>query len=104
MIIGKLYQIKKYYWLVYPSKETAAEAPASAGPHPDATGAAAARAAYWSKELNCNVTYIPENNIFCLLEQDEKFMKVLSSNGELGWMCYPKDQEWTKGCFEEVKE
>ena len=105
MIIGKLYQIKKYYWLVYPSKETAGHAAdvrraAAVG----SVAVAVPEAAYWSKLLKCNVTYIPENNIFCFLEKDEKFIKVLSSNGEIGWMIYRKNENWTKGCFEEVKE
>ena len=88
---GKLYQIKKYYWMLFPTKETA-------------SSSAVASTAYLSKQFNCNVTYISPNDIFCLLEQDGNFMKVLTINGEIGWMIYPKDLIFTNGYIEEVIE
>jgi hypothetical protein len=42
--------------------------------------------------------------MFMLLEQDGKFCKVLSTEGNIGWIIYPENEGWTKGCFEEVKE
>ena len=102
MKIGKLYQIKQYFWYLFPSKETFA---AHRRPPPPARhDISAAIAAYWSERLKCNISYISENNIFCLLVQDGDYLKVLSSNGEIGWMFYPKNEAWTKGCFEEVIE
>ena len=96
MNIGKLYQFKKYFWFLYPSKEIAvaaygdaAESDAAEGDaaEGDATESDAALFAYyWSKEFNCNVSYISPNSIFCLLEKDGKLIKVLSTNGELGWI------------------
>ena len=101
-----LYQIKKRFWLLYPSKDIAHAAYArwcdasaaekGAPPVPSA--------AYCSRQLNCNITYISPNDIFCLLEEDGKFLKVLSTNGELGWMIYRKSEYWARDCFEEVKE
>ena len=99
--IGKLYQVKRLYWYLYPSKDIA-PAPAAAMRH--ATVAAARWAEYFSKQFNCNVTYISPNDIFCLLLKEEKFLKVLSTNGEIGWMYHPTDKEWTKGYIEEVNE
>ena len=105
---GKLYQIKQYYWLIYPTKDIAH----SATTQVTATVAAATAAArytatyysdYWSKHYNCNISYISENNMFCLLEQDEKYLKVITSNGEICWMIYPTDNDWIKDCIEEVK-
>ena len=109
MNVGKLYLNKENYWLLYPSKDIAATATASTATNAAAdahatVAAALVLAAYWSKEYNCNVTYISENSIFCLLEEDGNFLKVLSTNGELGWMIYRKNEAWTKGCIEEVKE
>ena len=108
MNIGKLYQIKKHVWYLYPSKDIAALAAdtaaegALAGPPDDATPA------YWSdylsKEFKCNISYISENSIFCLLGNNGNLLKVLSANGELGWIIYPQDEEWNKGSIEEVKE
>ena len=98
MQIGKLYQIKKYYWLVYPSKETAACAGALSSAA-DAAGFSITSAENLSDDLsesfNCNVTYISRNDIFCLLEKDRKYLKVLSTNGELGWMIHPESEAWT---------
>ncbi len=96
MNIGKLYQFKKYFWFLYPSKEIAVAA------YGDATESDAALFAYyWSKEFNCNVSYISPNSIFCLLEKDGKLIKVLSTNGELGWI-YLAD--WCKNYIEEVNQ
>ena len=89
MNIGGLYQIKKWFWLLYPTKDIAE--------------AAAADARYWSKRFNCNVSFIPQNSMFMLLEQTDKVCKILTTNGEIGWIIYPEDAEWTKGCIEEVK-
>ena len=106
MEIGKLYQIKKYVWYLYPSKETAAKSERRHAAA-DALDVAPVEAPYYSellsKEFNCDVSYIPEKSIFCLLENNGKLLKVLSTNG-LGWMIYRKNEPWTKGCIEEVKE
>ena len=98
MQVGKLYQVKKLFWLLFPSKEIVATAVATAADG-DATDAD-----YWSKYFNCNVTYISPNGIFCLIEKDGVYLKVLTTNGEMGWIKYLQGQEWTKGCIEEVKE
>ena len=99
MNIGKLYQVKKYFWFLYPSKEIAVatvEGDSAAAVALDPT----VTAAYRSKHFKCNVSFIPQNSIFCLLEKDEKFIKVLSTNGELGWI-YLSD--WYKDDIKEVK-
>jgi hypothetical protein len=105
MNIGKLYQVKEYYWLLYPSTDIAV-----AVAHADITNpytvpscAAEGWSDYWSNQLNCNVSFIPQNSMFMLLEQTDKVCKILTTNGEIGWIIYPEDAEWTKGCIEEVK-
>ena len=112
MQVGKLYQVKQYFWLLFPSKDIAAAASDAVKDGAIVCGRDALvflddaidDASDWSIKFNCNVTYISENSIFCLLEEDENFLKVLSTKGEMGWMNHPQDQEWTKGCIEEVKE
>jgi hypothetical protein len=114
MNIGSLYEIKKWYWLLFPSKDIAAAVDGAPAVGVAATGVqeaatmlaitAAAATAYWSKRLNNNVSYIAQNSIFMLLEQDGKYCKILTTNGELGWIIYPKDAEWAKGCIEEVNQ
>jgi hypothetical protein len=106
--IGKLHQIKKLYWFLYPSKDIATDAYASpslaAAVATSAEASGHGGATYFSKQFNCNVTFVSPNDIFCLLEQDGKYLKILSTNGELGWMIYPTNEPWTKGCIEEVKQ
>ena len=97
MNIGKLYQVKKYFWFLYPSKEIAVAATFSSTAI--ATGAAA-EAACLSKHFKCNVSYIEPNSVFCLLEKDGKYYKVLTTNGELGWIYITV---WCKDDIEEVK-
>jgi len=98
MNIGKLYQVKEYFWLLFPSKEIAA------AEDDLAAAATAAVADYWSTYFKCNISYISPNSIFCFLEQDGRFCKILSTNGELGWIIYPKNKDWAKGCIEEVNQ
>ena len=59
---------------------------------------------YWSNQLNCDVSFISPKTILFPIEIDGKFLKILSTTGEIGWMIYPENEEWTKGSFEEVKE
>jgi hypothetical protein len=102
MNIGSLYTVKKWSWSLFPTKETAAAA-ADAGVADAATPAAllvtARRAAVYSKHFKCNVSYIKPNSVFCLLEKDEKLLKILSTNGELGWIIL---DDWCKDGIEEV--
>ena len=101
MEIGKLYQVKEDYWLLYPSKDIAAAAFAIDAAE-DNVHEARIRADYWSKRLNCKVSVITKKGMFMLLEQTDRFCKVLSTEGSMGWIIYPEDED-SAGCFEEVK-
>ena len=94
MNIGNLYKVKKWFWLIFPTKETAA-ASADARPHGDA-----AYAAYWSNRFNCEVTYFSLDSIVVFLEEDGVFKKVLTSDGLVGWTWFNEDYI---DCFEEVE-
>jgi hypothetical protein len=104
MKIGSLYEIKKWYWLLFPSKDIAAATSPRTCDTPSAEATAGGYADYWSREFNCNVLFIPQNSMFMLLEQDGKYCKILTTNGELGWISYPVNEVWAKGCIEEVKD
>ena len=112
--VGKLYQIKQHFWYIYPSWYIATAighvarrwCPTATGPWAtDAAMLAAADSTFWSMQYTCNITYISPNSIFCLVEveQDKKYLKVITTNGEIGWMRY-EEKDWAKGCIEEVKE
>ena len=104
MNVGNLYEFKRYFWLLYPSKDIAVAAVTQTLPPPPAaafnTADAVADAAFLSNRFKCNVSYISPNSIFCLLEKDEKYCKILSTNGELGWIILAN---WYKNDIEEVK-
>ena len=91
MEVGKLYKTKKYYWFLYPSQDIAEAA---------TPAAEAAVAVYWSKRLECNVSFIPQKSMFMLLEQSGKFCKVLSTEGMVGWIILAL---WCKKDIVEVK-
>jgi len=97
MEVGKLYQTKELYWFLFPSLETAhSQAPAA-----DASADYADNiAVYWSYELDCTVSYIIPS-MFVLLEQDKEYCRVLTTNGELGWIIL---DGWCKDDIEEVKQ
>jgi hypothetical protein len=90
MNIGKLYQVKKFYWFLYPSKEIAVAAlVARRASHRAAAlthAFAKSFSASYSESVNCNVSYIFPNSVFVLLEKDGEFIKILTTNGEVGWI------------------
>lgn len=99
--IGKLYEIKKYFWMLYPTKEKASPSTTCTALQRNRS-AADLEAKYWSEQLNCTVSHIPENELITILEQNNEYVNVLSSDGAVGWIVIP-DEYWVKNCFEEVK-
>ena len=103
MNIGSLYTVKKFYWLIFPTKALArlltilpddSALPASAI---DAIAAAAC----WSRAYNCEVTYFCPDSIVVFLEEDGNYKKVLTSEGKIGWIWFA--EEYYNDCFEELK-
>ena len=94
MNIGSLYKVKKYFWLLFPTKEIAAAAPS-----PQAVFELA-YAANWSRADNCEVTYFSPESFIVFLENDGKLKKVLTSGGKIGWIWFA---DHYNDCFEEVK-
>ena len=99
--IGKMYQVKKWYWLLFPNKTLTSPSHAGSGGAGISAALVDATAAYYSKEYNCNVSYVFPNSIFCLLEKDGIYYKVITANGELGWF-YLSD--FYKDIIEEVNQ
>jgi hypothetical protein len=104
MNIGSLHQVKKRFWLLFPTKETAA----TLRRHPAVAVAAGADnenaawyAARFSRLYNCNVTWFSPESFVVFLEEDGKFKKVLTSEGLIGWICFVESYN---EYFEEVKK
>jgi len=89
MEIGKLYKTKEFYWMLYRSEDEIDIA---------LSAVTATCARYWNKK--CKASYIPPNSLFVFLEQKQKYCKVLSPEGNIGWI-YLAD--WCRNDIEEVK-
>lgn len=107
--IGKLYVIRQYFWLLFPTKETTTTMACAAV----ATGAlglddrcntmavASLVAEYWSKKLKCNVSYVSKYNLITILEQNQEYINILTSVGSVGWIYVPS-KDLANECFQEV--
>ena len=100
MEIGKLYQLKELYWLLYPSMKVARTASFDLGDAGIACSSGPEWSAFWSKRLKCNVTFISPNSFFMLLEQRDRYCKILSAEGTVNWIIL---NEWCKSFIVEVK-
>lgn len=111
MNIGSLYLVKKWSWLLFPTKETAtatavaaaARAHANDPFRPATAFALLDDAAYWSRRYNysnCEVTYFSPETLVVFLEEDGALKKVLTSDGKIGWSLF---SDHYNDCFEEVK-
>lgn len=104
MNIGSLYQVKKYFWMLFPTKEIISTVVEDVEDARNAVSVhalgAADYAAWYSRKYNCNVTWFrPESPVVCL-EEDGDYKKVLTSKGLIGWTWV--DENYNE-CFEEVK-
>ena len=95
MEVGKLYKTKKLYWFLHRSQDTVDISLAAM--RCDASPAEVAQ--FWSAHSQ-NLLLIPPNSLFVLLEQKQKYCKVLSPEGTIGWIHLA---EWCKDDIEEVK-
>ena len=100
MNIGSLYFVKRYFWLLLPTKETAVLIGLGVNAYGEGHGNVAFTASYWSKRYNCEVTYFPLDSYIVFLEEDGPYKKVLTSEGLIGWTCFVESYN---DCFEEVK-
>lgn len=91
---GKLYQINKYFWLLYPTKETAVAAPA----------AAASWASHWSKHLNCDVYFLNTEDTIMVVEVSGVQIKVINQEGKSGWINFPLDEVWVRKAISKVPD
>ena len=83
--IGKMYCVKKLFWLLYPMKELAYDVGVTVAVE-RRVGVAYEAAKLFSERYSCNVDVVEPNTCFVLLEQDKVYFKVLDSNGNIGWI------------------
>lgn len=81
--LGKMYLVKQYFWLLYPTKEQSMQT--SFPPRPTKVQAASDSTRLSSHD-KCSIGIVELNTCFVLLEQDEKVFKILDCNGNIGWI------------------
>lgn len=102
---GKLYQINKYFWLLYPTKETAVAARAAlAAAARSARAAAASWASHWSKHLNCDVYFLNTEDTIMVVEVSGVQIKVINQEGKSGWINFPLDEVWVRKAISKVPD
>ena len=103
MNIGSLYKVKKWFWFVFPTKETVVAVAPALGVEPRPVAVAADQrhiAAWYRKRFNCEVTYFSPDSIVVFLEEDGELKRVLTADGLVGWTWFNENYN---DCFEEVK-
>ena len=83
--IGKLYICSGYFLLLYPDKETAARTTGARAR--EEASAAAALAAYWTRELGKPVIYADKNIPLLVLNTKGEYIEVLAGDKK-GWIVY----------------
>jgi hypothetical protein len=91
MRVGKLYEVKKWFWFLAPSLDTCLRLKSLTnvefgftGLDGLAGGDDAAR--LWSRLLNCDISSISEKSFVVVLEKTTNELKVLTGDGRVGWM------------------
>ena len=92
--VGKLYSCFEYFLLLFPCQETAGRLNGSAVA---ARLAAAAEAAYWTRELGKSVSYCNPQTPLLVLSVKEKYIEVLAGDRK-GWIIV---EDWLE--FKEIK-
>jgi hypothetical protein len=103
MEIGRLHRNSQLYWLLFPSQETATMACEHMLRGISAThgfGLSIFYVGFWSKKLDCNVSFIDLASIFMVLEQNNKFCRILTAEGVAGWI---HRADWCENDIVEVK-
>ena len=58
---------------------------------------------WWSRQYNTHTSVLVKNTVFRILEKDENCLKIVTNNGEMGWVVAPYNETWEKSWLEEVK-
>ena len=93
---GKFYNVKKYYWIFYPSKEVAGRVRSPYRDYPPDTDVN-----FWSRHLKRKIIFLSPGTIITPLEVGYTYFKVISTDGDIGWIII--DKLHTK-YFVEIKE
>jgi len=94
--IGKIYRVKKYFWLLYSAKDGVGIEMVEIGEE-----IVKSLAVLLSNRYSCNVTYFSPDSYIVFLEQDGEYYKILTADGLIGWVLINENHN---DCFEEKTE
>ena len=57
----------------------------------------------WSRQYKTHISVLVKNSAFRILEKDQNCLKIVTNNGEVGWVISPYNEAWKKSWIEEVK-
>lgn len=96
---GKLYQINRHFWFLFPTKEVADDRNTVHAARLVAVSmlaTAVSWASYWSKELNCTVSFLDKGDTFMVVEVSDIQVRVINQDGKSGWISFPLDEAWAR--------
>ena len=96
MNIGKIYRVKKYFWLLYSAKDGVTIEMVEHGEE-----VVKSLAVLLSNRYSRNVTYFLPDSYIVFLEQGGEYYKILTEDGLIGWVLIDKNHN---DCFEETTE
>jgi len=102
MKVGGFYKVKLYTWFVYHSIELAYEIDI---PWTEIDIPWTTMHAHAATMGIHNVSYMPVNDCFVLLEDGPLYRRILMNDGTVGWMLAAEcgvRGDWDKDCFEDV--
>jgi hypothetical protein len=97
--IGKIYRVKKYFWLLYSAKDGVAGVRQL--DHVAQEAVAKSLVVLLRNRYSCDVTYFSPDSYIVFLEQDGEYYKILTADGLIGRVLINENHD---DCFEEKTE
>lgn len=106
LIVGKNYRINKYFWNVYPNKDSLAKYGYPLISTTPYLNVAQRECEYWSKYLNKMVYCVGPMVTVKIIEFDGNYIHIQTletpDNDSIdGWILVQQTKYWVEGCFTE---
>ena len=95
---GKLYRIRKYWWMLFPTQHTAQLGQSSCWA--STAGSAPGMASMWTKEQGDTVRFLNESTLFQVIKTEGLNTMIVGTEGT-GWIHTPTSL-WVDSCFDRI--
>jgi len=100
LMVNSLYQIKLNFWYLFPSLGEGSVPYPCFGP---SIKECTVVLKFWEENLKYKISYLSPKTIFSPLEIDGKYIKIISTNGDIGWInAWDKTHKHAEKCFVEL--